>query len=124
MTMNKLIIKLFGINQMNFWGWIFAAVLVFIGCGVFFAMAYFAFMKKDSNSAIVFLLAAIGLLLVGHFGLAVQTYCSLLAEKLERQQARIIDFEPEGGSLATAYQELDTSLREKKPPGIQSGGHT
>lgn len=124
MTMNKLIIKLFGINQMNFWGWIIAGVLLLICCGCFFALAFSAFQGNDSAGAIVYLLYGLGFLLFGQFVLALQTYCSLLAEKLERQQSRIIDFESEGGFRSNASQEPDAYPREKQPPGIRSGGHT
>jgi hypothetical protein len=117
---DKFIIKFFGINKMNFWGWVCAGLLL-IGLVVFlFGTGYSAFLKGDSASMLVSMLVGIGLLLLGIFGLLLQLYCGMLAEKLERQQARVIDFES-GERMLPGYQQPALPDREEQPRGIRQG---
>jgi hypothetical protein len=87
--MDKLIIKFFGVNRMNFWGWLCAGLLI-IGCCLFLVLlAFHEYFNGDVLSAIHWLLVCIAALLLGLFGVALQAYGSLLTEKLERQQAAL-----------------------------------
>ena len=83
--MDKLIIKLFGVNRMNLIGWFITGVGIMILALLLFIGAW-----KASVGANVpplhLLLGTICLLLLGIFGILLQLYCSLLAEKLEKRQ--------------------------------------
>jgi hypothetical protein len=82
--MDKLIVKLFGINRFNFYGWIAAGLVVIVG-SLLFWVAGFAFAFTDATVALTLVLSAIWLVLIGMFGLFLQVYCALLAEKLEKK---------------------------------------
>lgn len=81
--MNDVIIKLFGINRMNLFGWC-AAGLIVIGLAVLLLVEA-AIATKNATPELM-LLGAIALLLLGIFGVQLQVYCSMLAEKIERKQ--------------------------------------
>jgi hypothetical protein len=119
---DKLIIKLFGVNRMNFWGWVCAGLLVIGCCLFFFARAYAEFLKGGVSLTIVFLLAGIGVLLLGQFGLALQTYGSLLTEKLERQQARSLNLGLEDDLMIDPQNRRSTQPSGAEQRGIRQGG--
>jgi hypothetical protein len=112
--MDRLIVKVFGINRTNLWGWVCAGLLVMGGAGVFFLLGYGAFLNRDVDSTLIWLLSGVALLLLGQFGIALQTYCSLLAEKLERQQARVPDLDYDAAPLPAPYPQPGTHFRERQ----------
>ena len=69
--MDRLIVKAFGVNQLNFFGWL-AAGLVII------ALSLWA-MAMDAVSLAIYLVQ------LGIFGVLLQMYLSLHTEKIERQ---------------------------------------
>lgn len=79
--MNDVIVKLFGVNRMNLFGWC-AAGLIVIGLAVLL-MVEAAIAAKNATPELM-LLGAIAVLLLGIFGVLLQIYCALLAEKIER----------------------------------------
>jgi type VI protein secretion system component VasK len=83
--MDKLIVKLFGINRLNFYGWIAAGLFVIVGSLLFWAVGFF-FTFADPMFALAMVLSAIWVVLIGMFGLFLQLYCALLAEKLEKKE--------------------------------------
>jgi hypothetical protein len=111
---DKLIIKLFGVNRMNLWGWCAVGLLVIIGAVVLFTVGVLVLLAGDTSKAGVLILLGIGLLLLGHFGVAMQTYCALLAEKLEKQQARLPPLGPEGEVVSVAPLRTEERYRELK----------
>ncbi len=82
--MNSLIVKLFGVNAMNLIGWCATGLLIIALAVILVADA--ALTAKNVTPELL-LLGAIALLLLGIFGVLLQIYCSLLAEKLERRHA-------------------------------------
>jgi hypothetical protein len=81
---DKLIIKLFGVNRMNFVGWCVAGLLI-VGASLVSACAALS-PGFGADQRLGIWLCAIWLVLMGIFCLLLQLYCSLLAEKLERRQ--------------------------------------
>jgi len=112
--MDRLIVKIFGVNRMNLWGWVCAGLLVMGGAGVFFLCAYGAYLSGDANATLIWLLSGVALLLLGQFGVALQTYCSLLAEKLERQQPRVPDLDYDAAPLPAPSRQPGTHFRERQ----------
>ena len=83
--MNKWIIKYFGINKFNFFGWLFAGVL---GVGAtLFTLHFVVEMVRARNfeAANTLLLLGIVLLLALQVGITFQIYTSKLAEKLSSE---------------------------------------
>ncbi len=83
--MNKWIIRFFGINRFNFFGWIFAGLLnvvIVLGC-IIMAISKAEF--DDELGSEFFLLLGILLVLSGQFYLSLQIYHAKLAEKLMRE---------------------------------------
>jgi predicted MFS family arabinose efflux permease len=70
--------KLFGDNRMNFYGWIVAGLLIVFSSFVLFVLAFF---QKDEAQTIV--LAAIWVVVGGHFCLALQNYLARVAKAIE-----------------------------------------
>ncbi len=71
--------KLFGDNALNFWGWIFASIIV-VGTSLFTLVVA---MKIGMHTSTDMLLLAIYLVLTGHFCLAQTNYFARIAEKLD-----------------------------------------
>jgi hypothetical protein len=84
---DRLIIKLFGVNKMNFWGWFAAGMLVLVAALGLFALGARAVFAGDDRMMLFSLLTAIFVTLIGIFGVLLSIYCSLLAEKLESTKA-------------------------------------
>ena len=82
--MDKLIVWMFGINRMNFYGWIFAGIVTLVVtlglAGLSIAVA-----TDDVQWGILIMLGAIAFILLGILCVLLQIYCTLLAEKLERK---------------------------------------
>ena len=74
--------KLFGDNRFNFYGWI-AAGLFIVGVSVWFVIR--AIQAGAFRSPVSLLLGAIYFVLLGHFGLALQSYHARAAKHLESQ---------------------------------------
>jgi membrane protein implicated in regulation of membrane protease activity len=88
---DKFIVKLFGINRLNFWGWVACGfLLLLVGASLVAAGAVSASEAAATGGsplyAVVWLLAAIAIFLFGILTVLLQIYTSLLAEKLEKQQ--------------------------------------
>lgn len=81
--MDWLIIKMFGVNRVNLVGWSLAGFFV-ISAGFLGILAGLLDMPGLPSQKI--LLVTICLLLLGIFGVTLQIYCSLLAEKLTNLQ--------------------------------------
>ena len=77
--------KLFGDTRTNFYGWLATGLLV-IGASLWFLLA--AFRAGASRSPTGLLLIAIYLVLLGHFGIALQTYHSRVAKSLDAEGRR------------------------------------
>ena len=82
--MDKFIVKIFGINKLNFWGWIVTG-MVFLTVSMGLLVFSVGLIKTNIALAQYCVLAAIFLLLFGQFGLSLQKYHAKLAEKIERQ---------------------------------------
>ena len=82
--MDKFIIKMFGINKVNFWGW-FIAEMMLLGVAVIFLIYSYDLVKQNILKAQYSVLVSIALLLMGQFALSLQKYHAKLAEKIERQ---------------------------------------
>ena len=82
--MDKLIVKLFGVNRMNLIGWIWLGFLLIVAA-VFFIITALPNVIRQPGRPDQLLLAAIAILLLGIFGVLLQIYCAMLAEKLERK---------------------------------------
>jgi hypothetical protein len=82
--MDKWIIELFGINRLNFYGWIFAGCVVIV-VSVALGLLSFVTAQRNTTEAILIMLGAIGFLLLGILSVLLQIYCSLLAEKLQKK---------------------------------------
>jgi hypothetical protein len=80
--MDKWFIELFGINRLNFYGWVFTGALVILIC-LGLAGASVATAPQNAMAAVLIMLGAIAFLLLGIFGVLLQIYCSLLVEKLQ-----------------------------------------
>ena len=72
--------KLFGDNRFNLYGWVIAGLFVMGGSLWYVVRALRAGGPQSSNSLI---LLAIYFVLLGHFGLALQTYCARVAKSLD-----------------------------------------
>jgi hypothetical protein len=81
--MDWLIIKMFGVNRVNLVGWSITGLVVMVLAGVGITVGL---LSPPGIAAQGILLATICLLLLGIFGVALQIYCSLLAEKLTTLQ--------------------------------------
>src|SRR5262249_14013087 len=81
--MDKWIVKLFGMDRFNFFGWLLAGLVVLVGSLVMFGLA-FAFAVKTELRAELFMLCAIYLVLVGIFGILLSAYSAWYAEKLSQ----------------------------------------
>ena len=71
--------KLFSDNNFNFYGWLFAGLLIIIGSITFTVIG----LINDKSNLII---AAIYFVLLGVFGIMLQNYHSRLAEKLDSQE--------------------------------------
>ncbi len=82
--MDKFIVKMFGINRFNFWGWaVTGMVFLFLIAGLLvFSLGA---LKKNIALAQYLALVAIAVALFGQFTLSLQEYSAKLAEKIERQ---------------------------------------
>jgi hypothetical protein len=83
--MDKFIIKLFGVNYLNFWGW-FVLGLVMIMAIVVLVVGSVVMMVFGEGRPDLMLLAAVAVALLGIFGVLLQIYTGLLAEKLEKRE--------------------------------------
>ena len=70
--------KLFGDNNLNFYGWIIAGVIV---CAGSLFVAITALLRKDTNM----MLLALYSVLIGMFCLQLQNYHSRVADKIDKQ---------------------------------------
>jgi len=80
--------KLFGDNRLNFYGWIVAGLVVF---GISIAATVIALNADDAKalrSPVCLLLVAIYFVLLGHFGIALQNYCSRVAKNIELEDKK------------------------------------
>ena len=76
--------KTFGDTRLNFYGWIFTGLfLLFLSL---WFVAHAIWLDADRSPACL-LLIAIYVLLLGHFGLALQEYCARVAKSLEQDEA-------------------------------------
>jgi hypothetical protein len=89
--MNKWIIKLFGINKLNFFGWIFAGLIIITASFGCFLMALFRMHSLDDLTPQFFLLLGILVVLFGQFSLNLQLYHAKLAEKLSTKEEKEAD---------------------------------
>jgi hypothetical protein len=112
--MDKFIIKLFGVNRLNLVGWVCAGVLVIFGSLALGGVGGVAYAEGDPNASVALLLGSIALLLLGVFGVLLQIYCSLLAEKLERQQSPIAGLGLDDGAAPGPYAGADARYRERE----------
>jgi TRAP-type mannitol/chloroaromatic compound transport system permease small subunit len=83
--MDKFIIKTFGINKVNFWGWVFSGLLIMAGAVVAGSLAI-GYMIINGFEIQSLLLLGILWVLFGQFCLSAQSYLSKMAEKLEQQK--------------------------------------
>jgi hypothetical protein len=83
--MDKFIIKLFGLNHLNFWGWISLGLVMIIVIVVLIAVSV-VMMVEGGGRPDLMLLAAVAVALLGIFGVLLQIYTGLLAEKLEKRE--------------------------------------
>jgi hypothetical protein len=77
--------KLFGDNRLNFYGWI-AGGLLLIGVSLWFVIR--AIHEGAFRSPVSLLLGAIYFVLLGHFGLVLQTYHSRVAKHLDSEETK------------------------------------
>jgi hypothetical protein len=89
-AVDKFIIKLFGVNHLNFWGWIGAGLLLLLTGMILLAAGAVSASEAAATGgspefALVWIVAAIAVFLLGIFGVLLQIYTGLLAEKLEKQ---------------------------------------
>jgi hypothetical protein len=83
--LDTLIIKLFGWNRTNLFGWTVTGLLII--AGVAFALVKTSGSFFDDNAPVSARLEwGILFALMGIFGLHLQTYCARIAEKLESQR--------------------------------------
>jgi hypothetical protein len=78
--------KLFGDNRMNFFGWIGAGFLL-MGVSLWFVAR--AIRSGATSSPTSLLLVAIYYLVLGHFGIALQSYCARVAKSLEAEDSKL-----------------------------------
>ena len=76
--MKSLKTKLFGDNNLNFYGWIFAGLIIIIG-SLFVAIT--ALLHENTNM----MLLALYLVLIGIFCLQLQNYHSRVSEKIDKE---------------------------------------
>ena len=70
---------------MNFYGWIGAGLLV---NGVSLVCVVAAIRAGAFNSATCLLLGAIYFIALGHFGIALQSYCARVAKNIEAEEMK------------------------------------
>ena len=75
--------KLFGDNSMNFYGWIFASVLVAVASVL---PVLLAIKEGAAHSSTDLMLIAIYFAVMGHFCLAQSNYFARVAEKLDAKK--------------------------------------
>ena len=80
--------KLAGDNSANFYGWILTGLLLF-GASFFCVMK--AIQVGAYSSPTCLLLAAIYFIAVGHFGIALQSYCARVAKNFEAEDTKKIE---------------------------------
>jgi divalent metal cation (Fe/Co/Zn/Cd) transporter len=80
--------KLFGDNAMNFYGWLFAGLLV---CGASAWLVWRALRATDSLSTEQSFLLAIYVMFVGQFCVAWHNYLARVAEKLDAPKKKDTD---------------------------------
>ncbi len=93
--MDKLIVALFGINKVNFIGWVLTFLVLFV-LALFLVAGALVPPLGIGLSAEVSLLAAACTLLAGIFGVLVQIYCSLMAVRIE-----LMDGQSKSGNTTT-----------------------
>lgn len=82
--MDKFIVKVFGINKLNFWGWIVTGIAILtLAAGLL--VFSLGLIKTNISLAQYCVLAAIAVLLFGQFALSLQNYHAKLAKKIEQQ---------------------------------------
>jgi len=77
--------KLFGDNRTNFFGWIGMGLLL-MGVSVWFVVR--AIQIGATHSPACLLLEAIYFLMLGHFGIELQSYCARVAKNIEAEDAK------------------------------------
>ena len=80
--------KLFGDNHFNLYGWSVVGLLV-IGASSWYAIR--ALRAGGGLSSTGLILVAIYFVLLGHFGLALQTYCARVARSLDAASSKVED---------------------------------
>ncbi len=75
--------KLLGDNSMNFYNWLLTGLFL-MGLSCYYVTR--AIDAEDTMSSQTAMLIAIYLILLGHFGVSLHTYCARVAEKLDAQQ--------------------------------------
>ena len=80
--------KLFGDNRFNFYGWIGAGLFV-IGISIWAVLLAIDAGALKSPSCL--LLGAIYFIVLGHFGVTLQSYCARVAKNIEAEDAKMID---------------------------------
>ena len=77
--------KVFGDNRVNFYGWMCCSLLVM---GLSVCIVLMAIHADALRSPVCLLLAAIYLIVLGHFGIALQNYCARAARAIETEDAK------------------------------------
>ena len=112
--MDKFIIKFFGINHFNFYGWCVAGLFVIV-LSVLLVIASVV-SAPDPHLSLMLMLGAIWLLLLGIFTALMSFYSSLLAEKLEQKQELAARRDFAGWQAGTrAAPESTDSFRQRHP---------
>jgi hypothetical protein len=110
---DKAVVKLFGLNRLNFWGWLVTGILLAAVAGYLGVRAAKSItLVPQELRPLMDVLGAIAFLLLGILGVLLQMYFAMYAEKLEKQ------------SVESAYS--DPTASRQTPTGIQSppfGGH-
>lgn len=75
--------KLFGDNSFNFYGWIFAGILI-VGLSLWYFVQ--SFQTNSRPSPEFFVLGGIYLMLIAHFCLNLHNYLARVAQVLEEQE--------------------------------------
>ena len=115
----KIIIALFGVNRSNLLGWCFGGLAV-IGASLGAVVLAFVVAPPAPLRPELLLLTAICFRLFGIFGVLLQIYCSMLAEKLEKQRVdREAAERPVGADL---FERPSGSVAAEGAEGGRDGG--